>query len=317
MNQDHEKAAYDSPPQAPREKREDDVLHRTGSKMPRREIKRVDGRRLEERRPGKDWFRQRALEARFNHSGGGELFGLSIWMRRRVLAISTCVMAEAPNGDGSIPQWHISFTNDGRRCTDEEVRQSLACFRLTGADEDNHEPGMARHYWMPLDPARRAECECKTTEKVIVEPDGHRWSTPHDDRECNGCKHAQDMASAGVYRPCTIHGKVNTAAEFARALGSHGLTSEELDVAEQRIDHARGVSVGYEVTLEQLEDGTVIQHRVPGSKMTVELLGCAKCDGTGHTLAGDPDDAVEVYCECPRGRVLKEREQNQYDDRSR
>lgn len=209
MNRDHEKVTYGTtvtnerdPDQAERQPLR---IRQFGVKMPHEIQRDVDGRRLEARRPGKDWFRQRALERRFAHSGGGELYDLSIWMRRRILAISTCVHAEAPNGVGSIPQWHISFTNEGRRCTDEEVRMSLASFRLTGADEDNHEPGMARHFWMPLDPKRRVDCECKTTEKVMIEPDGHKWTTPVDDRECYGCKHEVEMAAVGVARPCPVH----------------------------------------------------------------------------------------------------------------
>jgi hypothetical protein len=105
----------------------------------------------------------------------------SAWEAAGLKAISAIEMAEAPDGSGeTIPQWHLSVSvlSRTRRARGHEVRQALRDFGLEGAEEDNHEPGAARHFWMPVDPGRRVDCECKTTEEVVVEPDGHRWSRP-------------------------------------------------------------------------------------------------------------------------------------------
>lgn len=288
MNRDHEKVTYggdgsvtvtnDAPAKSKDPAKHLEMITHTGLKMPR-EIQRVDGRRLDEHRPGPDWFRKKALERRFNHTGGGALHGLSIWMRRRILAISTCVTAAAPDGSGdAIPQWHISFTNEGRRCTDEEVRQSLAAFRLTGADEDNHEPGMARHYWMPLDPARRTDCECKTTEKTVTLPDGHRWTTPVDDRECYGCKHEVEMFAAGIKRPCPIHALQGAAvAQQARIDAGHATAPAD----------DRALAAGY--ALRHAE----ITHKIPEGMMLGEGGGLVPNDVKGEPIKGLLVDSLE------------------------
>jgi hypothetical protein len=139
---------------------------------------------------------------------------MSAWMRRGVFMISTLELAHAPDGSEEvIPQWHVSMSkrNDGetvasKRPTAEECRQALACIGMVGAEEDNHHPGVARHFWMPVDPARRVSCECKVTEQVIVEPDGYKWSTPKDDTgECHGCEFEKLMTTQNVVAPCPIH----------------------------------------------------------------------------------------------------------------
>jgi hypothetical protein len=231
VNQDHERLIIDDPDKpitkpvsVGYKTGEDAPLRRNGVKMPKRDVARhaATGTKLEERRPGKisGWRPQRQLDKRFSISQArldlatksGELLGHSVWRRRDVLAISTLVMAAAPDGSKDIiPQWHISFANtevEGKRCSDIECKQALACFGIAGAEEDNHEPGVARHFWMPVDPKRRVDCECKETEKTITEPDGHRWSTPTDDTKCHGCDYeALILRETGVRKPCPIHGK--------------------------------------------------------------------------------------------------------------
>lgn len=135
---------------------------------------------------------------------------LSVWHRRGVFVISTLEMAEAPDGGKDvIPQWHVSIsTRLGgvvRRSTDQECRQVAACFGVAGAEEDNHHPGIARHYWMPMDPKRRVDCECKVTETVVTDPDGYRWSNSTDPADCRGCELEATLAREAIDRPCPIH----------------------------------------------------------------------------------------------------------------
>lgn len=69
-----------------------------------------------------------------------------------------------------------------RHATDAEVSFTVQALRMHGCMEDNHADGpsggagKARNVWLALDPAHRRECECKTTEEVIVEADGFTYS---------------------------------------------------------------------------------------------------------------------------------------------
>lgn len=124
----------------------------------------------------------------------------SAWQRGRIRVISSLVDAELPDGSGaSGPQWHVSVSSGGRRPSPTEVKQALRAFSMKGAEEDNHHPGVARHFWLPVDPRARVECECKTSEVVVVEPDGYRWSNPREG-ECRGCEMS---LLSGV--PCRLH----------------------------------------------------------------------------------------------------------------
>lgn len=163
------------------------------------------GAKTIEKRPaaGSGWHRRRVAAAEKYLDAAYH----SIWMRNGIVAMSTLELAEAPDGKGdSIPQWHISFSRGGEeRCADREVNQALVCFGLVGAEEDNHHPGIARHFWMPLDPSRRVDCECKASEKTIVDADGYRWTTPVEG-ECHGCDYQRMMLrEQGLDRPCPIH----------------------------------------------------------------------------------------------------------------
>jgi hypothetical protein len=46
------------------------------------------------------------------------------------------------------------------------------------AEEDNHQDGRARMLFLVVDPARRVDCECKATERVVVREDGYRYTVP-------------------------------------------------------------------------------------------------------------------------------------------
>lgn len=131
--------------------------------------------------------------------------------RGRVLVISTLDLAALPDGSGMGPQWHVSISfgpNATRRLTSDELKPVLRDFGMTEAEEDNHEPGRARHFWLPVDPAHRVDCECKTTEEVHTEADGHRWSNPRNatPENCNACR----VAALGIGIACPLHGPKET-----------------------------------------------------------------------------------------------------------
>lgn len=153
--------------------------------------------------PASGWRRSHAKERRLKHDELANAKSWSVWKRGGILVISALEDAEAPDGSKEvIPQWHLSMSaGPGKRCSDDDARATLACFWMSGAEEDNHHPGAARHYWMPLDPKRRVDCECKVDEVTITEPDGYRWTNPVDG-DCRGCE--LSAATKGE-RPCSIH----------------------------------------------------------------------------------------------------------------
>ena len=104
-------------------------------------------------------------------------------------------------GDSGL-QWHISVTRRGERPTATDVLKALRAFGLVGAEEDNHHPGAARHFWLVVDPARRVTCDCKEDEVTVREPDGYTWTNPQPgEGECRGCEMQKLLGKA-----CPIHG---------------------------------------------------------------------------------------------------------------
>lgn len=125
----------------------------------------------------------------------------SAWQRGPLRVISTVDVAEYPDGKGTGPQWHLSVAIAGmeRRPSAVEMKLVRRAFEMLDAEEDNHEPGNARHLFLPIDKAHRVDCECKASEVQVVDPDGHRWTTPKDG-PCTGCE------MTGITgRPCTLH----------------------------------------------------------------------------------------------------------------
>lgn len=131
----------------------------------------------------------------------------SVWRSGPITVVSSLQMADLPDRSGVGPQWHVSISNSGKRPKPHHVRRALRAFGMVGAEEDNHHPGNARHFWLPCDPAHRVDCECKVDEVTIVEPDGYRWTNPVGAAalECRGCEHERVMATLGRAAPCPIH----------------------------------------------------------------------------------------------------------------
>ena len=134
----------------------------------------------------------------------------AVYESRGVLVISTQVVAEYPSGVGEGPQDHVSVSRRGHRAPQRDIDRALQAFGMVGTEEDNHHPGIARHFWRPVDPAHWALCQCKTSEVVMVDPrDGYTWTNPAIGQgECRGCEYARLI---GRWRPqttCPVHGEV-------------------------------------------------------------------------------------------------------------
>ena len=81
------------------------------------------------------------------------------------------------------PQHIVSVTQRGpfglpARPTDEQVQIALDAFRPINraVEEDNHMPGNARLFFLPVFKRHQVECECKANEVLRIEPDGYTYS---------------------------------------------------------------------------------------------------------------------------------------------
>lgn len=141
--------------------------------------------------------------ARSGAHAASRVHAASRWRRGPVIVISTLVDAELPGEGGGVgPTWHASITRLGKRPRPRDVERFLRDFDLVGAEEDNHHPGAARNFFLPVDPALRGQCECKTTEDVITEADGYQWTNPKSTalEPCRGCE-LETMRG----KPCPVH----------------------------------------------------------------------------------------------------------------
>ncbi|HEY3500707.1 MAG TPA: hypothetical protein VGK73_38710 [Polyangiaceae bacterium] len=157
---------------------------------------------LREKRPrGSEWVECRDPYRGTEAATEPSRLACSTWTDGLVLVVSALELAELPDGSGRAgEQWHISISRGGgKRAKPHDVRRALRAFGMVSAEEDNHEPGSARNFWMPVDPAARVDCECKTDEDQIV-TDGHRWSNPKDPAECRGCQFERLLG-----KPCPLH----------------------------------------------------------------------------------------------------------------
>lgn len=101
------------------------------------------------------------------------------WRNGTVMACSSRHGAMESKRTGLIvPQLHVSISDDGARASDETIRGVLADFGFEGAEEDNHQPGIARHFWLDEGARVQPECECKKVEETVTEPDGFKWQRP-------------------------------------------------------------------------------------------------------------------------------------------
>lgn len=125
----------------------------------------------------------------------------SYWQRSGVVVVSTLEDAQLPaQPERTGLQWHASVSFKQRRPDAAHVARALRDFAMLGAEEDNHEPGIARHFWLVVHAADRRDCDCKESEAVIVETDGYAWTNPHDASECRGCQY-----EAVFGRRCELH----------------------------------------------------------------------------------------------------------------
>lgn len=132
---------------------------------------------------------------------GIDMPGVELWRYSGFLVTSQLEATNSPRPPGQpTPTWMLAVSRNHRRPTDNDIARALRAFSMQEAIEDNHEPGVKRMFFLPVDPAQRAECECKTDEALVTEPDGYQWSNNLDPLKCRGCEYQRAYG-----KRCPIH----------------------------------------------------------------------------------------------------------------
>jgi len=91
-----------------------------------------------------------------------------------IFVISAVEVANDEDGIDKGPEYHISVSKNGGRCTTSDAIWVQSEFDMLDAEEDNHVPnGFVRNFWRPVaDPLVGIECACKDNEPVMREDKG-------------------------------------------------------------------------------------------------------------------------------------------------
>lgn len=91
-----------------------------------------------------------------------------------MFVLSAVEVAVDPGQPALGPEYHLSVSRNGARCTLAEALWVLAAFDLADAKEDNHVPsGKVRNFWRPVaDRLSGYECPCVDAEPAISEDKG-------------------------------------------------------------------------------------------------------------------------------------------------
>lgn len=96
------------------------------------------------------------------------------WQKGDVCALSSVVFVE----DEHLPphwEWLVSFSSMGRRrLCDKEIAMVLPIFGAEDFEEDNHEQGIARKFWLSVDEKYRKPCPCK--DEVLITEGDYKYS---------------------------------------------------------------------------------------------------------------------------------------------
>lgn len=163
-----------------------------------------------ERRPITFGWNKVPFTAALRQALPGPAWLSSLWIKGRCTVVSSLGTMEYPSGGGGGPTWLISISTHNPwqkmqvRPALHDVRMALDSFEMRQAEEDNHEPGVSRKFFLVVDPARRVDCECKTSETLIREADGYTWTNPKSG-PCRGCGWAQMRRALGYKATCPIH----------------------------------------------------------------------------------------------------------------
>lgn len=96
------------------------------------------------------------------------------WQKGNVCALSSVIQVE----DEHLPlhwEWLVSFSNMGKKVlSNDELKQPLKDFGAEEFEEDNHEKGIARKFFMAVEPRFRKPCPCK--DEILITEGEYQYS---------------------------------------------------------------------------------------------------------------------------------------------
>jgi hypothetical protein len=103
-------------------------------------------------------------------------YPVEAWEHKSGLFVLSAVEVTKPEpGEPELgPEYHLSVSNAGQRCSWADAVWTLSQFGLIDATEDNHVPnGKVRNFWRPVaDHLSGYVCPCVGDEPAIVEDKG-------------------------------------------------------------------------------------------------------------------------------------------------
>lgn len=120
---------------------------------------------------GAGWIHEGLADERFTLGYEGHIW---FFAEQGISVISAVEVAHDPKDIDKGPEYHISISRSGGRCTRNEARFVCKDFGMTDAEEDNHVPnGFVRNFWMPVaENLIGHQCHCKDEEPAMVEDKG-------------------------------------------------------------------------------------------------------------------------------------------------
>lgn len=91
-----------------------------------------------------------------------------------IAVISAVEVASDPGDIEKGPEYHVSISKNGGRCTRNETKFVQKVFDMQDSDEDNHVPGgFVRNFWKPVAENLIGHvCPCKDHEPEMAENKG-------------------------------------------------------------------------------------------------------------------------------------------------
>ena len=130
---------------------------------------------IKPKRPiGKDW--RHAVQWKPAPALAAMGYPVEAWEHPNGLFVLSAVeVTEVETGSEALgPEYHISVSKNGQRCSSAEAVWALNQFDLIDATEDNHVPsGRVRNFWRPVaDRLSGYQCPCVAEEPAIREDKG-------------------------------------------------------------------------------------------------------------------------------------------------
>lgn len=117
----------------------------------------------------------------YKPSGGGWSFSSFVeagmaWQHiTGICAISSIVWVNDEHEPEFHWEWLVSFSVMGRqRVTNKQLEFVLRDWSMQDFEEDNHEPGIARKFWLAVEQRFRKPCPCK--DEIIKSEGEYSWS---------------------------------------------------------------------------------------------------------------------------------------------